>query len=694
MKSGVFYHWRNQWQQQSRLAQCVIWSALLLIIFAYAPTLQFDYVTQDQWRAFRYGLDADTALSRAKQCWHMIPTFYTQTGRPLAWLGECVEHGVVATIADFKFLRPFMLGVVLATVLYVGRVLTPMLGGLAYGVIAASLLVLAPGYSFMYFQAFPALPVLLSVMLAATSFTMLPRTPSYTVRPLIMPLLSFLAACCIYPAYAFSALVFILLDFAKKDDAVLKDRTLLALWRVGFYAAAAVVYYLFVKIMVLALQLYLGSLPDLQNYEVSAQLTPSFLFLKLKIAAIYFFHMSPLNGDWPSGITVFLAIGFSLIAAHEAIRRVPNVTGLKKIGIYSLFIVAVIATALAALGPWLLSKMDYLSTRHVLGWYFLFSVMAVWIAKWLVERFSKIRNYVPLIVLIITLLPCAIIQYRLSGLEIKTTNLEIDIFRERLHEWVQKRGWENNRYLLVLAPKITRAEEIEAEVNTRPWGNDNAVLATATNPVSIPWMVTAVLREEMSKMDFHLVDCADDTGCAGAAIQEPKTVVVGYTYTNKPMDAPVAPFIINVAQLTWAPIHPTITIKQVPSVKASSTLDELGPYGLLRALEPGWHAARAPHYPQTLNVDFVESKTFHQIGFLPQDGHAARMPKTVAVKISADGMHWQTMEKITNACEVEAVDHWHEISLKKPLTTRYLQLEVQDNCGDADFLTLRGLRVE
>src|ERR1700730_75186 len=125
------------WRAEDSLSKIVILTSLLLVILAYLPTLQFDYVTQDQWRAFRYSTEPRSALDRGQACMKMIPGFYVLTGRPFVWMTECIEHAAVARITDFAQLRPIVLAIVLATVMYLGFVLAPILGGLAFGILAA-----------------------------------------------------------------------------------------------------------------------------------------------------------------------------------------------------------------------------------------------------------------------------------------------------------------------------------------------------------------------------------------------------------------------------------------------------------------------------------------------------------------------------------------------------------------------------
>ena len=76
----------KQWSAPDALSKCLIVLSLLFVLFAYLPTLQFDYVTQDQRRAFRYSTQEQTPYDRAKACEEMIPQFYALTGRPLVWI--------------------------------------------------------------------------------------------------------------------------------------------------------------------------------------------------------------------------------------------------------------------------------------------------------------------------------------------------------------------------------------------------------------------------------------------------------------------------------------------------------------------------------------------------------------------------------------------------------------------------------
>src|SRR5205814_8092186 len=82
---------------------------LALLVVAYLPTVIYDYVPPDQWRAFRYSVLETSASARCRATTRMLPPLYIRTGRPLVWIGEAIEHTVVNKISDFTLLRPICL---------------------------------------------------------------------------------------------------------------------------------------------------------------------------------------------------------------------------------------------------------------------------------------------------------------------------------------------------------------------------------------------------------------------------------------------------------------------------------------------------------------------------------------------------------------------------------------------------------
>ena len=418
---------------------------------------------------------------------------------------ECVEHAAVARIADFAELRPIVLAIVVVTVMYLGFVLAPLLGGVALGSLAAAAVVLTSGYSFMYLQGLPAAMVLITPLLAAASFTLYSgrnREDAGKLGREAISLSLFLAACLIYPAYAFIVLPLALLEFGFSLSKTFINRLKNLISTLGFYFGASLVYYALVKLMVFFVARATGELPDLGAYEVTMRLEPSALLHQLKTAAIYFVYMPPFDFSAPNGSSVVILVLFSgglgwLTCRAQSQRR------------YSVFWVSLLLLLICAvvlfgsISPWVFSSTSDVGARHILPWNLFLCAAAVGLLSLLLQRNSTTRKLASAILLLTVLLPMAWIQNRQSKLETVATNLEITLMREALSKWIDIKGWENARYLLIVVPTAARSPNIESAVNPG-YGNNNAVLASSQNPVVVPWMVNALLRE---RADYPGIEC-------------------------------------------------------------------------------------------------------------------------------------------------------------------------------------------
>ncbi|MFH1814751.1 MAG: discoidin domain-containing protein [Pseudomonadota bacterium] len=128
-------------------------------------------------------------------------------------------------------------------------------------------------------------------------------------------------------------------------------------------------------------------------------------------------------------------------------------------------------------------------------------------------------------------------------------------------------------------------------------------------------------------------------------------------------------------------------------VLTASSQSTFGPQGLFSAISPGWHSQQPPQYPESITADLGVSKQIGYIGILQQEGHPTRAPKAFRVEMSDDGITWLAVAGSDNACTQNMPDGWFNVDLPKPSFGRYLRVIVFSNCGDAQMLTLRGLRV-
>lgn len=698
---------RNHWNSESSLSKAVVLVSLLLVVIAYLPTLQFDYVTQDQWRAFRYSVMEQTPYDRANACVDTIWKFYVQTGRPLVWMMECVEHAAVAKISDFIYLRPIALSVVVVTALYLGSVLAPIVGGLAMGVLAASAFLMAPAYSFMYLQGLPAGMVLVSVILAAASFGTLNKGIKHAVdirnfktTRLATPFFLFVSSCFMYPAWAFLVVTLALAAFCFDEENSLLTKSKYLLFTLSFYVLAAAFYYIFVKISVSILLRLTDYGPDLGNYEVAVQLNPGVIWQRILEAKSYFFTMPPLNFSAPIGLPLLL---LGLIAVSTSVSAYKN----KKISFFPAIAWAILVLVfgfviiIASISPWLFSKMDALATRHLIPWYLFYCVVCVGlINSVLISSTRKFCELAPVLTMMFILVPVVAVQNKLSFLEVAVSGIEIQSMRSRLAEWLNDKGYLSQRYLLIVPPTKERPAFVEDMLRGTKNAGENAVLSSAKNPVSIPWMVTALLRERNDHpigKSVELVSCFFDQKCANGVLASGPKVVIGITNGDATIKSIEQPFVINNSTLTSKQITPVWVWDRVvlPSVKASSQLREYGPEGLFMEVPPGWHAEQNPKYPQFLNIDLQEIKFFGSISFLPQDPTvAARSPKSIHVKASDDGKSWTSVAASDDVCVANSPGGWHNFKLPNQVKTRFLEIEIMANCGDPNFLTLRGLKIE
>lgn len=698
MKWFFLAPWR-EWGACNPFSKGVVAASLVLLLVAYLPTLQYDYVAQDQWRAFRYSVEGEPPLQRGKWCGLEVWQFYLQTGRPFVWFGECVEHTAVSRISDFRYLRPVVFGVVLLTVLYLGFLLAPFIGGLPMGIAAAAAFAVAPGYSFMYLQGMPAVMVLISILLSALSFLLYRKGGGHHGRPGLKVILTsgmlFIAACLIYPAYAFIVVAMILIELGFGPVPLLMARARLAVNKLLFYVCASLVYYALVQANLFLLRTFKGELPIPAIYDVAIQKSPVVLFERLSVVAQYFWHMPLFNFETPPGLALFILVTFSVAAVRSSVSK----SG--KRGVVALvsgaFICAVSVILLfGSVSPWLMSNMDSLTTRHVVPWYLFFCASTVGLISFLFSYFPAADKWAPFAVVLLFALPLAAAQYRLSLLEVIVTNAEVESIRSRLSIWAQNKGWIDKKYLLVVLPSQARPSFVEQMVSKDPlYGTENAVLATSQNPVAVPWMLNAVFREINGRPPINLIDCSFDQSCANAAVQNEGTVVLGYTRGPTEIRSPVEPFVINLSLLTSQPIMPIISrMDNAPTVKASSTHGNLWPYGLLTALPPGWHSEWRPHYPQTLDIDLAEAKTFRKLLLLPQDRYVSRMPGSLDMSIRSETGDWMQVGHFDGLCDAAKKDGWHSIALEKEVRARFIKLVIVRNCGDPDLLTLKGLRFE
>ena len=129
-----------------------------------------------------------------------------------------------------------------------------------------------------------------------------------------------------------------------------------------------------------------------------------------------------------------------------------------------------------------------------------------------------------------------------------------------------------------------------------------------------------------------------------------------------------------------------------PRVTVSSQHEKFGPEGLMTFQRPGWLSARSPQYPQWILVDFPGIRDVAKIGILIEDGQQPRGPKTIRIESSRDGKAWTTAANDSEIPCTRPDGNWMNAVLRESVTVRYLKIVILANCGDPDYVAVRGLR--
>lgn len=168
---------------------------------------------------------------------------------------------------------------------------------------------------------------------------------------------------------------------------------------------------------------------------------------------------------------------------------------------------------------------------------------------------------------------------------------------------------------------------------------------------------------------------------------------------NMPASQNILMLSIIICMITYFPgifliVFEQTTESPLVTIQSSSQIKGLGPEGLLNNAQPGWHAEKNPHYPQTITITFKNEKTLSEILIYPQDNHYNRAPNQVRINYKKNNKIWVKGDNIYNfPCLSPNSPNYSytKIALHKPITTTKVQIEIINNCGDTEFLTLKGI---
>lgn len=486
----------------------VIVGAIFLVVIAFFPTLVFDYAAQDQLRAFRYSVPAESVLWRAEACVRLIHSFYVMTGRPLVWPAECIEHALVARIGDFGWLRYLALTVYVLSTGALGLALGPLFGSKAAGFVIAAVAMMTPGIVFMYYQGLTGAPVVLCIFLTSISFLLINRAEQHlrstrAALEIAGGIGLYLVSCFIYPAFSFLWVPLALLYFGFDTRLVLHDRFWRALRTGAYYTVGTAVYFLAAKLISWALVPAHERSADLGQYNFSAHFSSSHLFERLQELLAFLTSQEAPVGllfdiPWPITIAILIAPAF-FVASHPRLRLSAG----------GMYLFATVGAVVISVLPWLLSGFEGVSLRHTMP----IHVLLVVALAIVVHRTVATRGHVVALgALGALLIPTAAIQLTHSIAEVQRSGMELKPMRQALQRLIQSDDLTRIRQFHVIRP----SEPLYiygSPVSTRHEFGRSAV---RSNPEHISQIMTALLRELLpdSKLrGLAIRDCRFDREC-------------------------------------------------------------------------------------------------------------------------------------------------------------------------------------
>jgi hypothetical protein len=543
-------------------------ASLLLLGIAYLPTLQFDYAVRDQWRAFRLP-ESLTRLNELNVCASEALPFYVRSGRPLVWVGECIERALVSDIRDFWYLRLISLAILLATLLYLAAFLSESMR-IESALFAATTFLILPGFIFMAELGLNGAPVVLAVTTAVASFSQLSRSAFATGRNVLCARsarasLLFVIACFLYPAWAFVIVPLALIrSFLGETNSIAAKvrgcgRLLL------FYAFAGVIYFLLAKLMVWA-DLFGSANINMGDgrYEMSPHLEPAVLASRIGRAMRFVFDGYLWDLPIKSALMSIGVIAFAVLTLDR--------TSQERLGVPGRLLTVVVAglSGFAGIGlsmaPWLVSGMQEVHDRFFVAAYLL-PIVSIFAA--IPVTLGKVRTngrLYPIVGLCICLVPPFAVN-KVTYLDVTASMIRTDFVRQQVNNWLDKQGYQTAPLLLLVPPYGSNSGPRPAFIRRLlrdPDGSDTGKWSGDLNHYYE--VVSAILRERQDHpvgRSVGLINCGFNRTCRDDNLAQGEPVFAWLSESEATQGHAVVPAayaLINVSELTAQPIRPTIDI--------------------------------------------------------------------------------------------------------------------------------------
>lgn len=674
----------------------------LLLIFTYSATLQYDFAVDDQYRAFRLP-ESFTRLDEFNTCVSDALPFYFRSGRPIVWISECVERSFVGTISDFYLFRFLPLISSLLLVYIIGTLYSNFSGCRIYVLQMCGLfLSLLPGYQFFVLLGTNGLMVLFAPILSILSTYFYIIRADLSINRYVPSIALYILALYIYPAWALSAVPFSLFLVISHKNNSLTGTVRHSTNAILFYSIGTISYFFSIRLFT-ALNLFNSSLSQPPaHYDTATFVNPSMIFFKLNLALKYIF-LGPVWDVNHIGLFILL-IGFiSLILSlypKISIRISEQMSP-----IICLLIVLIVAipiyfiSIVAPLAPWLLSAMDTLNPR-----FFNFAFSMPVLCTGLLFNNYLTKNKIIIFASLLLMSSMLIITNKVVTLNVLANAVEIDYMRHQISEWIDTGRYSNDRTVVVIPPYANNSDTRPTFMRSLSLYNESYRTGSWSSPTTHYFeLFSALIREKSNHeidREIRLVNCPlQESNCLFE--RRNKDSILFYVLNRadlgrQSLNIPTNPLVLDVSSLTANPLDITLSVTPPtwPDLKSSS-FNRYDASGLLESTPPGWHSETNPEYPQTLEIDFKQIKSFESVSFLPQhQNFVDRAPKNVRISMSQDGQSWRTIASADNICSANSEGGWHKFTLPSKFASRYLKIDILSNCGDPELITLRGLKFE
>jgi F5/8 type C domain len=669
--------------------------ALLMVAAAYYPTLVADYVPMDQWRAFRYGLEPGLSGGRFDSCVIGASRYYFFTGRWLVWFGECSEHAAVAQIGDFTSLRGIVLAIVLLSVIAFRSVLKNILDASPATTFLAVMVVLLPGYAFIYYQGLTGMPVLLALLFSLLSFPLASRAFTAEKRSRIFYFdlgasgILFLSACFIYPIFAFAVIPTSFIFSAFRGDYSFSKRIYLCIKLCVFYAVVALTYYITVKLSIALAEYFGKSIYDLKIYRMDITTDPNELIKKLGTIFLELTR-SPLSSflHIPAWISLPILLGPAGIMFYEGRRLDWGRSG--SIFATVVYLLSIPVILIASVSPWLLSHFPEAPYyRHMLPIHFFlilsFGILVVrGIEKARTIYGESVSQRIGTALMIGLISVFSVNQISMSQHQVIESSIEINHMRSAYRELVESGKLWKLREIHVVRPELDRSYD------GRPIDRE-FLPATMAHPGHILQMTRAVLREILPSEQLYkinLVDCGFDRECVHMA---PTNALV---ISQSKFGTPLPELHNNHALIDYSLLNKKpnlIKSYRAPNISVSSQHRDYSSAYLLGTLGPNWSAEWAPKYPQWLQFEFSSPEKISLLSIRAQAGKKAfskRAPKHFIFQASHDGKSWADLIEVKDAGFSSEIA-WKNFPFKNETEYTFYRIYILANGGDPSMLTIQ-----